>query len=325
MKTVLLTGGSGFIGRHAVPRLQEQGFEVHVVTHRRPSDADFPDGVQVHQCDLFDFAEQRSLVSRIRPSHLVHFAWYTEHGLFWSSPENLRWVQASLELLRNFVDVGGRRTIFAGSCAEYDWSFGYCSEESTPTISQSLYGTCKSALQRVFTQYCRQEKISGGWGRMFFLYGPYETKSRLIPSVITDLLDGKPARSTGGTQIRDFLHVEDAASAFCAFLTSEVEEVVNIGSGRPVSTREVVELIAAKIGRKDLVERGAATVSDAGPPVLLADTRRLAQEIGWQPKYDLSRGLDDAIEWWKGRLKDESSTAPRVTPSNTPGRLSSGR
>ena len=61
MRTVLVTGGNGFIGRHAVPRLREQGFDVHVVTHRRPGDTEMPKGVHLHYCDLFDFSQQRSL------------------------------------------------------------------------------------------------------------------------------------------------------------------------------------------------------------------------------------------------------------------------
>jgi nucleoside-diphosphate-sugar epimerase len=247
-------------------------------------------------------------------------AWYTAHGSFWTSPENLRWVQASLELLRAFAACGGKRTVFAGSCAEYDWSFGGCSEGITPTTPRSLYGTCKNALQQIFAQYCRQEKISGGWGRIFFLYGPHEAKARLIPSVITALLDSKPARCRDGSQIRDFLHVEDAASAFCALLSSDVEDVVNIASGRPVSIKEVVELIAVKMGRRDLIELGTLDVSEAEAPMVVADTRRLAQEVAWQPKYDLSTGLDDVIEWWKGRLKLEYSLAPSVAPPSTPGR-----
>ena len=319
MKTVLVTGGSGFIGRHALPRLRDNGFEVHVVTHRRPSEIAIPEGVQIHDCDLFDFKQQRSLMSTIRPSHLLHLAWYTAHGLFWTSPENLRWVQASLELLSAFADCGGKRTVFAGSCAEYDWSSGCCSEGITPTTPRSLYGTCKNALQQMFAQYCRQERISGGWGRIFFLYGPHEAKARLIPSVITAVLDSKPARCRDGSQIRDFLHVEDAASAFCALLTSDVEGVVNIASGRPVSIKEVVELIADKMGRRDLVELSALEISETEAPLVVADTRRLAQEVAWRPKYDLSIGLDHVIEWWKGRLKLECSLAPGVAPTSTPG------
>jgi nucleoside-diphosphate-sugar epimerase len=221
-------------------------------------------------------------------------------------------------LLKTFGAFGGRRAVFAGSCAEYDWSAAYCSEESTPTASRSLYGTCKNGLQQIFTHYCRQEKISGGWGRIFFLYGPYETKSRLIPSVITALLDGKPARCTSGTQVRDFLHVEDVASAFCAFLTSDVEGVVNIASGRPVSIKEVVELIAEKIGRRDLIELGRLSIPEAEPPLILADTTRLAREVEWRPRYDLSTGLDHVIEWWKGRRELESSLARKAGPASAP-------
>jgi nucleoside-diphosphate-sugar epimerase len=68
MTTVLVTGGSGFIGRHIVPPLREEGFEVHLVTHRRPGNTEIPEGVHVHYCDLCDLSQQRSLVSRLRPS-----------------------------------------------------------------------------------------------------------------------------------------------------------------------------------------------------------------------------------------------------------------
>ena len=323
MKTVLVTGGTGFIGRQAVPRLRDQGFEVHLVTHGVRSDPDLPEGAHVHHCDLFDFSQQRSLMDRVRPSHLIHFAWCATPGAFWTSPENLRWVQASLELLKSFAACGGRRTVFAGSCAEYDWSFGTCSEGTTPTAPRSLYGTCKNALRQIFTEYCRQERISGGWGRIFFLYGPHEATSRLIPSVITALLEGRRAPCTHGGQIRDFLHVDEVASAFCAFLASDVEGVVNVASGRGVSIREVVESIADKIGRRDLLDLGALTASATEPPVLLADTHRLAQEIAWRPTFDLSAGLDHAIEWWKSRLGVEHSLQHRIGPADAPGPLSS--
>ena len=58
----------------------------------------------------------------LRPSHLLHFAWYVTPGKFWTSPENIDWLQASLDLVTSFLDCGGERSVIAGTCAEYDWT-----------------------------------------------------------------------------------------------------------------------------------------------------------------------------------------------------------
>ena len=99
--------------------------------------------------------------------------------------------------------------------------------------------------------------------------------------------------------------------------------MVNIASGRGVSIKEVVESIADRIGRRELLDLGALTASDTEPPVLLADTHRLSQEIAWHPTYDLSAGLDHAIEWWKRRREVEHALDHRTGPADAPGPLSS--
>ena len=85
----------------------------------------------------------------VQPTHLLHLAWFAVPGQFWTSPENLRWVQASLELLSVFESVGGRRLVVAGSCDEYEWSDVDCDEHDTPLRPATLYGTCKHALHLV--------------------------------------------------------------------------------------------------------------------------------------------------------------------------------
>lgn len=302
MKKILLTGGSGFIGRHAVPELLKRGYEVHLIEVDLKTSLPFNHSVQIHSCDLFDFERQRQVFKRVRPAHLLHFAWYAEPGKFWSSPENIRWVQASLELLKNFVHYGGKRAVFAGTCAEYDWSHGFLSEKTTPALAGSLYGICKNGLQQIVGQYSKEVGLNSAWGRIFFLYGPYEHPARLVPSVIHSLLKNRPARCTHGRQIRDFLHVEDVASAFVSLLESDIEGPVNIASGQPISLKEVVELISNKIKRPDLLKLGAIQPSQSDPPVLLADIKRLETEMGWKPKYDLNTGLDQTIEWWKSQM-----------------------
>lgn len=301
-KKVLLTGANGFIGRHAIPFLVKLGYEVHAVFY--PNDSGLNEGKNIflHRCNLLNMEEQKQLLAKIKPTHLLHFAWYAVPGKYWTSIENLRWVQASINLLIDFIENGGTRTVFAGSCAEYDWSYGYCSEGITPTRPQTLYGTCKDSLQEILSQFSKQTGISSAWGRIFFLYGPYEAKIRLIPSVVISLLQNQPARCTHGNQIRDFLHVEDVASAFVRLLESNIEGPINIASGQPIALKTVVKQIAIYLKQLDLLELGSIPVPDNEPSLLVANVERLTKEVGWTPHYTLNKGLMQTIEWWRNTL-----------------------
>jgi len=304
MKKVLLTGASGFIGQHTIPFLIKKGYEVHAVDIvKKPSHIIKSKKLLWHECDLLNHKQQKVLFAEIKPTQLLHFAWYAVPGKYWTSYENLKWVQASLELAINFHQSGGERAIFAGTCAEYDWNYGYCSEEITPLKPATLYGACKNSLHEMLKHFSNQTKRSYAWGRIFFLYGPNEHPNRLISSIVCSLLKGKPARCSHGNQIRDFLYVEDVASAFVSLLESKVESAVNIASGVPVSIKEVVSKIAEKLGRSDLIRLGAIPVNSSEPPLLVADAGRLINEVGWKPKYDLDSGLEQTIQWWKEHLK----------------------
>ena len=121
---------------------------------------------------------------------LLHFAWYAKPKKYWTSTQNLRWVQSSIELIDLFVKCGGKRIVMAGSCAEYDWDYGVSSEGLTPCRPSTLYGICKHSLQEILTMYSKQAGISSAWGRIFFLYGPYEHPSRLVSHVISHVSFG---------------------------------------------------------------------------------------------------------------------------------------
>jgi nucleoside-diphosphate-sugar epimerase len=154
-------------------------------------------------------------------------------------------------------------------------------------------------MREIAGRYLAQKKISFAWGRIFFLYGPHEHPERMVASVINALLRGESARCSHGKQVRDFLYVKDVANAFVALLESCVEGPVNIASGNPVTLRDVIKMIAVQIGREDLVEYGAIPAGANDPRELTADTKRLNTDVGWRPQFDLSRGLDETIAWWK--------------------------
>jgi nucleoside-diphosphate-sugar epimerase len=304
---VLVTGATGFVGRCTIPLLVERGFEVHAVHHAAaPPDTD---GVRWHRADLLEPGTAETLVEAVGPTHLLHLAWYAAPGRFWASLENVRWVEASLRLLRAFGGMG-RRAVIAGTCAEYDWRHGFCSEMVTPLEPESLYGVSKLAVGRVAMALARETGMSLASGRIFFLYGPGERPGRLVSSVTEALIEKRPAPCSHGHQFRDFLHVADVASAFIALLESEVEGPVNIASGEAVTIRSLLIELASWLDAVELLHFGEVATGPAEPPLLVGDVRRLRDEVGWTPSFTLSEGLADTIEWWRARASGQSG-APR--------------
>jgi nucleoside-diphosphate-sugar epimerase len=296
---VLITGGTGFLGLPCARRAVEAGAEVHVVARSRPDE--LPAGVAFHAADFAQPVSIWKVFETFRPTHLLHLAWVTTPGTYWTTPENRDWQQASRQLLLAFSTCGGRRAAVAGTCAEYDWSAGgACHEDDTPIRPATLYGTCKAELYREL-MYSSPDRLRLAWPRLFFLYGPREHPARLVPSVTSALLAGRPAETTTGTQERDFLHVEDAADALVRLLLSDVTGPVNIGSGKPTAVRTVVETVAGIVGRPDLLRLGARPMPANEPPQLYADVGRLRDEVGWSPRIGLRQGLADTVAWWRGR------------------------
>jgi nucleoside-diphosphate-sugar epimerase len=311
---VLVTGGTGFIGRQTVEPLVRRGYEVHCVSSRAVLDADSSvRGMHFHRADLHDESAVRGLMSELTPSHLLHLAWYAEHGRFWTSPENLRWVESSLRLLRSFAETGGRRVVVAGSCAEYAWGERtVCREDETPLAPATLYGASKHALHLIAEPYCELTGVSLAWGRVFFVFGQGESTRRLGGSVASALVRGDPARCTHSEQVRDFLHCTDLGDAFAALLDSEVRGAVNLASGHPIRLRDLVTALGDAAGRPELVEFGALPASPGEPVELCADVSRLGRELGWAPSATLEERARETIAWWRTQPE---GTEPPPAPS----------
>ena len=296
MKRILVTGAGGFIGRAAIAPLVSRGFEVHAVARTQASGRDAR--ATWHHADLLAPGQPARLVDAIRPSHLLHLAWYAVPGKYWTASENVDWVAASASLARAFERAGGARFVGAGTCAEYAPSDGGCDERTTPLLPSTLYGTCKHAVHRVVGALAAG-RFSFAWGRIFFLYGPHEDPSRLVPGVIRSLMEGREALCTAGTQVRDFMHVEDVADAFAALVDSGVDGAVNIASGRPVRIADVVSSIAEQMEARPLVRLGARPMPQGEPPSITASVARLRDEVRWRGGRDLDRGLAGTIDWWR--------------------------
>lgn len=291
MKRVLVTGATGFVGRPTLAQLLGRGFEVHVVGRTPLKDQ----RIFFHPANLSDRDMVRSLLLRIRPTHLLHLAWDVTPGRYWQAPGNLTWVGISLDLVLDFAASGGKRLVCSGTCAEYKWGATRFNEFKTPCEPASLYGTSKDALWRLIHRYSSIAGISAAWGRLFFLYGPGEKPGRLVTDAIRSLINAELLPTTDGRQMRDFLHVEDAAAALTALLDCNVRGPVNIGSGSAVAVRTCLDTLAMALGNNHCLLYGKRSLSQDEPPIIEADITRLTEEVGFAPRYNLTDGLAHTV------------------------------
>lgn len=273
--------------------LLEAGYQVDAV-HPVPGPPDYR-GVTWHVADLMDPTQVRALMQRVRPSHLLHLAWYVAPGEYWRSPENLRWVAASLDLARTFAEAGGMRAVMVGTCAEYQQSEGPRIAGVTPLRPTTVYGAAKAAVHLAAGAYLRDQGVGFAWGHVFYLFGERENEARLVPSAIRAFHEGVPFSCEHPGEVRDFLPVRDVAGAFVALLDSAVEGDVNIASGDPVSIGDLVAEIAAIMDRPELAVRPPD--ESPGSPVV-ADTSRLTAEVGWTPTISRHDALKATVAWW---------------------------
>lgn len=295
---ILMTGAGGFIGQFVVPLLIERGYEVHTIGR---SHAAVASHVTHHCVDLLAHDKVTDILRQVRPTHLLHFAWIATPGVYQQSPENAQWLAASKHLFEQSVITGCQRIIGAGSSFEYQWK-ETALHESDPLVPSTPYGIAKRDCGLALADLAAKTNVSTAWGRIFFLYGPGEDPRRLVSSVIRSLLLGEEARTTIGTQVRDFLPVQEVAAAFVTLLESDVSGAVNIGSGTPITVAALITRIAERIGRTDLLRLGAIPMPQTEPPMILADVRRLRNDVRFTPSRTLESALKETIEWWRKNL-----------------------
>jgi len=302
-RSVLVTGASGCIGSVCARQLVAAGYDVHGTSRSdaHPAIA----GVTWHKTDLIAPGATAELVAEVAPTHLLHMAWHMAAGNWQASggDEHLAWVRASTELVQAFhhqANDRGLRVVCAGSGTEYDWNLDTY-PESASRKPASFYGQAKTSTGDLLMGYAELEELSLAWGRIFFMYGGPENPRRLVPSVITNLLQGQEAPTSNGTQIRDFLYVEDIASAYVALLGSDMTGAVNVASGDGVTLRSIIETIGELTGATDLLRIGAIDQAPGDTPKVVADVTRL-RSIGWTPAFDLEAGLAATIDYWQRRI-----------------------
>ena len=322
MSRVVVTGGAGYIGSHAVRALLDAGHAVAVVDDLSEGHAEsVPKGVALVRAAIHDHAAVHRALVEHRAEAVMHFAAWLKVGESVSKPIEYYQnnVTGTLAVLQAMRDAGVKRFIFSSTCAVYG-------EPATVPIVETLdkrpinaYGETKLAIERALPHLSRAFGLSWVALRYFNAAGAHPDGSigedhadeiHLIPLAIRAATGGPPLKVFGedyptpdGTCLRDYIHVMDLADAHIRALEAlergAPSDAFNVGTGTPHSVKTVIDAVGRVVGRPVAWQPAPRRPGD--PAVLYAAAERARNELGWQPKY---RDLEDIIRhaWqWHSR------------------------
>lgn len=301
---VLVTGGAGFIGSHLTRQLCDAGASVDVVDSLfAGKESLVPGEAHLHEVDLRDADAVTEAVHDADPDIIIHLAACHFIPYCNANPEptfdvNVMGTRTLLDAARDLDSLD--RVVFGSTAAVYP-PREVAHHEADTTGPMDIYGRTKLVGEDLAQLFHEETGVDAVAARLFNVYGPNETNDHLIPAILEQIEDGTREIDLGNlTPKRDFVHVDDVARALRTLATSEQFDAgyraYNIGTGDAYSVREVVEHVSEALGEEITIAQDDDRVRESDRPHLEADVRRIEDELGWAPKYELTEGLERLLE-----------------------------
>ena len=304
----LVAGGGGFVGSALVAALAAVGHDVSVMT---TGERALPSPIRTLRLD------------RWHPGCLLGAEpapWYdwifnaAAYGVDPSQTDASAAHLANAELPLAFVDLarraGARALVHVGSCFEYaEPAVRRPLRESDPLETAKTYNATKVAGSLAVVEAARQTGLNAIVARLFGVYGAGERPWRLLPSIHDRLVRGQPVPLSEGSQVRDYLHIDDAAAGLMALAASislapRAPSIVNLCSGAGVTVRRFAETLADALGApRELLQFGAIPMRSREIAYLVGDVGYLNSLTPWRPAYTLESGLAAAAAELSAKLR----------------------
>lgn len=324
MRTVLVTGGAGYVGSHACLRLAEAGFRPVVFDNLSNGHAAFAQWGPLEQGDIRDRARLDAVFAAHRPVAVLHFAALIEVGESVKHPDRFyeNNVAGALSLIQAARAAGVEAFVFSSTCATYGEPRETPMSEGHPQAPLNPYGHSKLMVERMLADIAAVQPLRYAALRYFNAAGAdplgrigerHDPETHAIPLAIRAAqaggsfnIYGEDYPTPDGTAVRDYIHVLDLADAHVMALNRLLDggssEAFNLGTGKGCSVRELVSAVARRSNGRLTINRAPRRAGDA--PILVADNRKASELLGWRPRLGLDEILDTAWAWHAAEQPD---------------------
>lgn len=294
MDSIVVTGGTGFIGRHVVDAFRNENYELYVWTRQKISSSDAH--VEYIQGDISDAVFVHRFMSQYRPKQLFHLAWDVADNGYASSARNAIWINWSENLVREFLQTGGQEVFAAGTCFEYDLTRSELLTTDSPCNPTTDYGKAKLATYRRLQALCDEYDRRLVWGRIFYPSGVGENPRKLITSTIDKVIRREPIVCNTPDNVVDYIDVRDIAEIWHrVVLDKSIRGAVNIGSGEGVRIADIMNEVKSLANYPlDIRFREQSKCTK-----IISDDR-LLKRIQYQIRY---RMFDTIREIWQAKSR----------------------
>lgn len=304
---LVITGAAGFVGANLAMYALKNRFEVHALVKKSTNLwrlNNVKNAINFHYTDLSNLGVLKKTFKKIAPNFIFHLASYGTHP---SEKDDKQTILSNIfgtyNLLEASRNINYHIFVNTGSSSEYG-SKKKPMKENAVLEPITFYGATKSSATLLCSMFAHVYKKPIITLRLFSVYGPYEEPTRLIPTAIKTALIKKTLRLTSGSEKHDFVYIDDVVKAY--FLAAKKNrlhgEIFNLGTGKQFTNQQVAQILNRILRNKLSFELDTYPARPWDTNYWVADIKKAALRLGWQPKYTLKEGLKLFCSWMSKNL-----------------------
>lgn len=298
---IFITGATGFIGTHLVRKLQNERHDLLLLTQKSEnlSYNEPLEKVKIVTGNLSDISGWKNELKKFQPDATIHMAW--EGIPNYDAKTSIKNLKYGLDLFTMLGELGCKRVISTGSCWEYGQNHGRLQEDMIPKPSNA-FTIAKNALHLMGKEIAKENDMIFIWTRLFYVYGPGQKETSLIPHIINYIRQGKKPDIKTPSAKNDYIYAKDVVDAINMILKKGKQSTTyNIGSGHSISVKEIVNIVYDLLKIKNEFDLDSTSKNEDSFVDYWADISKIKMEIGWEPKIDINEGIRRLVSYYENQ------------------------